>query len=128
MTAQTVSTSHPSSMLRSGTVLALALAALDIVGMLVVGLTTPPVLVVVLTIVFAVGTLIGCGWSWRGLGRGTWLVVVTRPLATLMAIPLFFIPDAPSNAVPMAAVGSALTVVAIVMLLVGQHQVSRRAS
>ncbi|WP_127843563.1 hypothetical protein [Acidipropionibacterium jensenii] len=127
MTAQTVSTSHPSGMLRSGTVLALALAALDIVGMLIVGLATPPVLVVVLTIVFAGGTLIGCGWSWRGLGRGTWLVVVTRLLATLMAIPLFFIPDAPSNAVPMAAVGAALTAVAIVMLLVGQHQVSRRA-
>lgn len=129
MTTYTMSESGSLGMLRSGVLLAAALAALDVVGMILVGLQNAPMLVNILTIALVIATAIGCVWAWRGTAWGTWLAIVTRGLSALSLVPILALPDAPKGAIPLSVVGMVLAIVAIVMLIVGQHRVStaRRA-
>jgi uncharacterized membrane protein (DUF2068 family) len=124
MTSYTIPESGPLGLLRSGVLLAAALAVFDIVGMFLVGLSVPPILVSVLTIALAIATAIGCVWSWRGAAWGTWLAIVARGISALSLVPILFVPDAPKNAIPLSVVATALAVVAIVMLIAGQRRVS----
>ena len=120
MTADTLHTARPLRTLRTGVVLALLLAVLDVVGMLVLGLSSAPVVVNVITSVLFAATVVGAIWAWRGAAWGVWVVAISRALSALSLVPLFIVPEAPKDAIPVSVVSAVLAVVAIVLLFVGR--------
>ena len=99
-----------------GLVLSSFLALGDIVT-LPLSTEGPPLAVRIIGAVLGVGTVAGVVLTWRSrLRTGAVLVVVTRLLSGLTAVPAFLVPDAPAEAKGMAAVGIAATVLAVALV------------
>lgn len=118
--------SAPLRLLRIGLVAALVITALDVAGMIAVGLPNAPVLVNAITTILALLTVVGSIGAWNGARWGVVLVVASRALAALSVVPLFLVPEAPAEALPMSAVLLVLAVAAIVAILIGSVRLRRR--
>jgi hypothetical protein len=120
MTADTLRTARSPRTLRTGVVLAVLLAAIDVVGMFAIGLPNAPIAVNIITSVLAAATLVGAIWAYRGAAWGVWVVAISRALSALSLLPLLIVPEAPKEAIPMSVVVMVLSAVAIVLLFVGR--------
>ena len=107
-------------MLRLGVVLALLITAVDVIGMIAVGLPNAPVEVNIITTVLAAATVVGAVFAWHGAAWGAWVAAISRGVSALSIIPIVLVPDAPKDAIPLSVVVVVLTVVAIVLLLAGR--------
>lgn len=125
MVAEALAPPHSLRTLRIGVLLALVITAIDVAGMIALGLSNAPVEVNVITTVLAIVTVVGGVWAWRGVAWGVWVAVVSRALSALSVVPILLVPEAPKEAIPMSVVVLALTLVAIVLLLVGLARRSR---
>lgn len=104
---------------RIGIVLSALLGAGDIAtGASQLGGGVIPAVVCIGLLVLGVLTLVAAVFAWRGAAWGTWAIVVTRAISAITALPAFFTPDVPAASVFVAAIGIAVTVLAIVLVLV----------
>jgi len=106
---------------RVGLVLAALLGLADIVG----GMTqfgadaVLPIAAVLVAIGLGVATLVLVAVAWRGAGWAIWSVIVLRAVSALTALPAFFLPGVPAEAVITATAAIAVTVLAIALILMG---------
>ncbi len=107
---------RPSLAARIGLVLAGVLAAGDIVTSVPQFADDPviPAAVVLAGII----TLAAVPFAWRGAARARLAVVVTRVLSALSAVPAFVVPDVPSGWIAAAVAGIALSLTAVVLVLI----------
>ena len=106
------------TLLRVAAVLAILLALFDVIGA-VMYWPYAPLAINVAILVIAALTIAGAVVAWRGAAWGAWLAAVTRVLSIILMIPVFIAPDAPADAVVPTAIQCAITIAAIVLLLVG---------
>jgi hypothetical protein len=99
-----------------GLVLAGILGLTDLVGLFIDGGEGPPVEVLAVATVLGGLTLGGVVLGWRGSRAGIAVVVVTRLLAALLAVPAFFADDLPAPLVAFAAIGICVTLAAVVLV------------
>jgi uncharacterized membrane protein YfcA len=102
--------------MKPGLVLAAILGLADL-GLLLGGGDYPPRSVVVVSALLGVVTLAAVAWAWRGGSRtAVWLVIGSRVISALGALPAFFVADVPAAARIAAAVLVALTAAAVGLL------------
>lgn len=108
----------------------LVLAALLAIGDVIVGVAqldpdqTIPGSISLLIIAAGAATLVAIPFSWRGAGWATGLVIATRLLSALSALPAFVVPGVPAGFVVGAATGMALAGLVTVLLLVRTKRAS----
>lgn len=99
-------------LLTAGLVLAGLLGLADLATPLVTDGEHPPVVIALLGAALGLATLIALVPAWRG-GRGAaWVVVGTRLVSAVTALPAFVVPDVPAPAVLAAGTGVAVTLLA----------------
>lgn len=102
-----------------GVVLAAILAVMDLAPLAFVSADSAlPYGLVLVGAVLGLITLVGVWLGW-GSGRrraGVAIIVSTRLLAALTAVPAFFVEDAPEGAVPAAVIGIAVTLVCVALV------------
>jgi hypothetical protein len=99
-----------------GLILSAILGLTDAVGLLTDGGDGPPVEVLAVATGLGALTLFGVVLGWRGGRAGIAIVIVTRLLAALLAVPAFFVDGVPAPLVAFAAVGIAATLAAVVLV------------
>ena len=77
----------------------------------------PPVVVIALSAVLGVITLGAVAPAWRGSRPAAIAITATRSLSALTAVPAFFVEEASSGFVALAAVLVVLTIAAIALLV-----------
>lgn len=110
--------------LRTGLILALVLALGDIVlglGQLLAAGTIPDAVTLVI-LGLGAATLLVLPFAWRGSVGAAWVAGITRVLSALSGMPAFFIAGIPAMMVFLAALGMALAVAVVVLLLMGRRQ------
>jgi len=129
----TQSSTHPSSqhldapvaqrtgVLRRGLILAIVLAALDVVtGILAVfGSFFAPPEVGILIIALGVATLVVVPYAWNGRRSPALIAIVVRLLSAATALPAFFVPDVPAAGIVAAAVGILISVLCAYLIASG---------
>ena len=105
-----------------GLILSAILGVLDVVSVAGLGADDgPPAFVIVIGLVLGVVTLVGVAMAWRGNARGVPIIVVSRVLSALSAIPAFFVEEAPDWAPPVVGVGIVITIAAIALIYSGRR-------
>jgi hypothetical protein len=111
-------------LLTAGLVLAALLGAADLATPFVTDGEHPPIVIALLAAALGLATLVALVPAWRG-GRGAgWVVLATRLVSAVTALPAFVVPGVPAPAVLAAGVGVAVTLLAaglIVAALVGRR-------
>lgn len=102
---------------RVGLVLAALLAVGDVLTSIPQYVDEPVIPTV--AIVLAVATLVAVPFAWRDAAWARGVVIATRLLSALLAVPAFFFPGVPPGWVVAAATGILLSVLVVVLLLVG---------
>jgi hypothetical protein len=98
--------------LTAGLVLAGLLGLADLATPLVSDGEHPPMVVAFLAAALGLATLVALVPAWQG-GRGAaWLVVATRLVSAVTALPAFIVPEVPAAAVLAAGVGVAVALLA----------------
>ena len=78
----------------------------------------PPMGVLIAASVLGLITLVGVAYTWRtGNRMGSRVVAGTRILSAVTAVPAFFVEDVPPGLVALAAVGVAVTVLCVWLVL-----------
>ncbi len=83
----------------------------------------PPMWVAIIGLVFGLASLALLPAAWRGRRPALFGLLGTRLASALLALPVFFVNDAPDGAVVAVAAAVALTVLGVVLALVGTRQV-----
>jgi len=105
-----------------GLILSAILGVLDVVSVAGLGADDgPPAFIIVIGLVLGVVTLVGVAMAWRGNARGVPIIVVSRVLSALSAIPAFFVEEAPDWAPPVVGVGIVITIAAIALIYSGRR-------
>ncbi len=105
-----------------GLILSAILGVLDVVSVAGLGADDgPPPFIIVIGLVLGVVTLVGVAMAWRGNARGVPIIVVSRVLSALSAIPAFFVEEAPDWAPPVVGVGIVITIAAIALIYSGRR-------
>jgi hypothetical protein len=99
-----------------GLILAGLLGISDIIGFVGAGSEGPPVPILIADTVLGVITVVGVVLGWRGRRGGIVAVIVTRLLSALSAVPAFFVDGVPAPLVAVAALGIAVTLLAVGLL------------
>jgi hypothetical protein len=99
-------------LLTAGLVLSALLGLADLATPLVSDGEHPPMVVAFLGAALGLATLVAVVPAWRGGRGGAWVVVATRLVSAVTALPAFVVPDVPAEAVLAAGVGVAVTVLA----------------
>ncbi|WP_067172540.1 hypothetical protein [Microtetraspora niveoalba] len=105
-----------SPVLVAGLILSGLFALFDLVPLPADDGAQPPAAVTVVGIVLALATLAGVVLAWRGSRAGAVVVIVTRLLAGLTAVPAFFVDGVPAEARVAAAVGVVLTLLCVALV------------
>ena len=107
---------------KTGLVLAGLLGLLDVVGLLSIntpfpeGMTTPPDWLVILVAILGLVTLAAIVPAWRGNHGAVLVVVVTRILSAISAVPAYFV-NVPSYILITTTVLVVLTILAVWLIL-----------
>jgi hypothetical protein len=104
-------------LLTVGLVLAGLLAAADLATPLVSDGEHPPMVIAYLGAALGLATLVAAVPAWRGSRGAGWVVIATRLVSALTALPAFVIPDVPAEAVLAAGIGVAATLVAVGLIV-----------
>ena len=81
----------------AGLVLLAVLAALDIVGVAGAGMDgAPPLGVILVSALLGIITLVGVRMDWTGAPRGMTIAIVSRILAAVLGLPVFFVDGTPA--------------------------------
>ena len=107
-----------STSVRVGLVLAGLLGLLDLVG-LVLPSGPAPTEVIVAGAVLGLATVAGVVLAWRGSRAGIVLVIVTRLLSALGAVPALFVDEVPTGVSIGAGIGIVVTLVAVGLVSAG---------
>jgi hypothetical protein len=99
-------------LLTSGLVLAGVLAAADLATPLVTDGEHPPIVIALLAAALGLATLVALVPAWRGSRGAGWVVVATRLVSAVTALPAFVVPEVPAAAVLAAGAGVAVTLLA----------------
>jgi hypothetical protein len=99
-------------LLTAGLVLAGLLGLADLATPLVTDGEHPPMAIAVIGAGLGLATLVAAVAAWRGSRGAAWVVIATRLVSAVTALPAFVVPDVPAPAVLAAAVGVAVTVLA----------------
>jgi hypothetical protein len=99
-------------LLTTGLVIAGLLGLADLATPLVTDGEHPPMVVALLGAALGLATLVALVPAWRGGRFAAWVVVATRLVSAVTALPAFVVPDVPAPAVFAAGVGVAVTVLA----------------
>jgi uncharacterized membrane protein len=94
--------------LTAGLVLAGLLGLADLATPLVTDGEQPPVVIALLAAALGLATLVAAVGAWRG-SRAAWVVVATRLVSAVIALPAFVVPDVPAPVVLAAGAGVAAT-------------------
>jgi len=107
--------------LRRGLILAIILAALDVVtGILAVfGSFFAPPEVGILIIALGVLTLVVVPYAWNGRRTPALIAIVVRLLSAATGLPAFFVPDVPAAGVVAAAAGILISVLCAYLIASG---------
>ncbi|MFF4779136.1 hypothetical protein ACFY05_40600 [Microtetraspora fusca] len=100
----------------AGLILSGLLGLVDVVTMPFGDGENPPFAVAVVGAALGVLTLVGVVLAWRGGRVGAVLVIVTRLLAGLSAVPAFFADGVPGPARAVAALGVVLTLAGVALV------------
>lgn len=123
MTTRTMAprTRSRAALLRTGLVLAAVLGALDaITGVIAIaGSFFAPPAVGIAMLVLGIGTIALVPPAWMGRRWASWTIVAMRLLSACTALPAFFVPGVPVEAVLSAAVGIGIAVAVVVVILAG---------
>jgi len=93
------------------------LGLLDVVALAGMGAKgAPPAIVGITGAVLGLITLAAAGLAWRGQRGGVTTVVVSRLLSALLAVPAFFVDEAPDWAQVIVAIAIALTILGVGLL------------
>ena len=110
---------RPSTSATVGLVICVLLGVVDIVSLGGLGSDDgPPVGIVLLGAVLGVLTLWGARLAWRGRRKGATIVIVSRLISALSAVPAFFVDDVPDWVPPVVGVGLALTAIGVGLVVV----------
>jgi hypothetical protein len=107
---------------KTGLVLAALLGLLDVIGLFSIntpfpeGMTTPPDWLVILVAILGLVTMAAIVPAWRGNRRAVLVVVATRILSALSAVPAYFV-NVPSYILITTTVLVAVTILAIWLML-----------
>lgn len=102
---------------RVGLVIAAILGLADVAALATGDGEFPPVWVAVVAVILGLITLVGVFLGWRGSRNGIGVVILSRALSALSALPAFFIEDVPGGAQVVALVFILVTAVVIALLL-----------
>jgi len=107
--------------LRRGLILAIVLAALDVVtGILAVfGSFFAPPEVGIVIIALGVATLVVVPYAWNGRRTPALIAIVVRLLSAATGLPAFFVPDVPAAGIVAAAVGILISVLCAYLIASG---------
>lgn len=107
---------------RAGLVLLALLALADLSMPFVTDGDHPPMWVAIISLVLGLASLACLPAAWRGRRPGLLGLLGTRLLSALLALPVFFVDDAPAGAVVGVAAAVALTVLGAVLAMVGTRR------
>jgi len=99
-------------LLTAGLVLAGLLGLADLATPLVTDGEHPPVVIALLAAALGLATLVAAVGAWRGSRVAAWVVVATRLVSAVIALPAFVVPDVPAPVVLAAGAGVAATLLA----------------
>jgi membrane-bound ClpP family serine protease len=108
---------------KAGLVLLALLAAADLSLPFVTDGDHPPMWVAIIALVLGLASFACLPAAWRGRRPGLLGLLATRLLSTLLALPVFFVDDAPDGAVLGVAATVALTVLGAVLSMAGTRGV-----
>jgi hypothetical protein len=108
---------HKTKTFTTGLILAALLSLSDLVTLAVTDGENPPMEVAVGGAVLGLITLAGLVLAWRGGRAGLWVVIVSRALSALGAVPAFVVDDVPTGAVIGVGVYIAITVATLFLLV-----------
>ena len=109
---------------KAGLIVAGVLAVGDLLTPVLSDGEHPPMSIALIALAIGVVTLVAAVPAWRGSKAAGWVVVVSRLLSMLGAVPAFFVSDVPAPALIAAGAGVALTLLAVGLLVPG---LSRRS-
>lgn len=104
-------------LLTAGLLLAGLLGLADLATPLVTDGEHPPVVIALLAAALGLATLVAAVAAWRGSRGAAWVVIATRLVSAVTALPAFVVPDVPAPVVLAAAVGVAATVLAAGLII-----------
>jgi len=106
-----------------GLIICALLGIVDVVSIAGVGSEDgPPTAVLVIGLVLGLITLVGVLLAWRGDHKGFTMVVVSRVLSALSAVPAFFEDEVPGWVPAAVGIGIVVTAVGLGLLYAGRRQ------
>jgi hypothetical protein len=105
-------------LLTAGLVLAGLLAVADLATLLLTDGEHPPFAIALLGAALGLATLVALVPAWRGGRAAGWVVVATRLVSGVTALPAFVVPGVPAPVVLTAGAGVAVTVLAAALIVV----------
>ncbi|TWF81833.1 hypothetical protein FHX44_117778 [Pseudonocardia hierapolitana] len=106
-------------LLTAGLVLAGLLGLADLATPFVTDGEHPPVVIALLAAAIGLATLVAAVAAWRGSRGGAWVVIATRLVSAVIALPAFVVPDVPAPAVLAAGAGVVATLLAAGLIVTG---------
>jgi hypothetical protein len=110
---------------KAGLIVAGVLAVLDVLLPVLSDGEHPPMSIALIALAIGVVTLIALVPAWRGSRAAGWVVVASRLLSVLGAVPAFFVGEVPPPALIVTGAAVVLTVVAVGLLVPGLTRGSR---
>jgi hypothetical protein len=110
---------------KAGLIVAGVLAVGDVLTPVLSDGEHPPMSIALIALAIGVVTLVAAVPAWRGSRAAGWVVVASRLLSVLGALPALFVTDVPPPALIAAGAGVALTVLAVGLLVPGLSRRSR---
>jgi len=112
---------------KAGLIVAGVLAVGDLLTPVLSDGEHPPMSIALISLAIGVVTLIAAVPAWRGNRAAGWVVVASRLLSMLGALPAFFVADVPPPALIAAAAGVVLTLLVVGLLAPGLSRRTRLA-